>query len=335
MIGKLYLGIRGRIYRGDIIFLMLIHKNLAQEKNDAHTDPHAIEKYRFIHHFVPHEYYQTRAKLLSHKALVVYLIFILLAFGVFRIVPRFFPGVLGYASNIAITDLFELTNKVREKNGEALLRLNPQLSLAAEKKAKNMFENNYWAHRAPDGTEPWKFILDEGYDYAYAGENLAKNFNDSDAVVEAWTNSPSHKQNLLSQNYDEIGFGIANGTLDGYETTLVVQMFGRPQNPSLVASKETQDRILESYKTTTQPLVAAVPIQTQSAQVLPAIDVSIAGTLLILSFTTFLLTLLILDVWYSKKKGILKFTGHTFAHITILILAVLGVLFVLSPGVIL
>jgi uncharacterized protein YkwD len=72
---------------------------------------------------------------------------------------------------------------------------------------------------SPDGTEPWDFILGEKYDYIYAGENLAKNFSTFDDVVEAWYNSPSHKENLLNKNYTEMGFAIVNGELNGYETT--------------------------------------------------------------------------------------------------------------------
>ncbi|KKR55100.1 MAG: hypothetical protein UT92_C0008G0008 [Candidatus Curtissbacteria bacterium GW2011_GWA1_40_24] len=308
---------------------MLVHTTLPSQNLAA------LEKYQFIHHFVPHAVLQTRARLLSNAALVAYIGLILVVFALFRILPLFFPGVLGYASNINIVDLLTDTNEMREKQGLEPLRLNPQLTKAANLKAQHMFKNNYWAHIAPDGTDPWTFILSQDYDYTYAGENLAKNFNSSDQVVDAWMKSTSHRQNLLNGNYDEIGFAVVNGVLDGYETTLVVQLFGTPKVLSAVVSKEEEGALLAALAPA-NPQEAPQPALIPSPQqVLPAVDVSIASKSIGILFGSFVLALFALDVWYSKKKGILKFTGHTVAHIAILLFAILGVLFVLSPGTIL
>ena len=59
------------------------------------------------------------------------------------------------------------------------------------------------------------FIEQEGYQYIYAGENLAVDFSESSEVIEAWFDSPSHRENLLSHNYSEIGFAVINGELKG------------------------------------------------------------------------------------------------------------------------
>ena len=84
---------------------------------------------------------------------------------------------------------------MRDEAGLDSLRLNPTLTAAAKRKAEHMFAENYWAHISPTGVEPWYFILDSGYDYSYAGENLAKNFNTSKEVVAAWYQSPTHRDN--------------------------------------------------------------------------------------------------------------------------------------------
>lgn len=312
-------------------------------------DVHALEKYRFIHNFIPHEHNKTRATLLSHRWFLTYILGLFLIFGVFRLLPRLIPGVLGYASNIKTTELFNLTNKTRETAGLGDLKLNSELSAAAQKKAEDMFKDNYWAHVSPSGKEPWDFILAQNYDYAYAGENLAKNFNSSREVVEAWYKSPSHRENLLSKNYDEIGFAVVDGVLDGYKTTLVVQMFGRPRQPSYLAGAQGNNKPVETI-TETSAVTAAPAVPIKEMAVLPSssspvldfsditvkapfvVNMSVASKFVSLAFGGFVTGLLGLDLWYSKRRSIPKFTGHTLAHFTILIIAVLGVWFVLVPG---
>lgn len=134
--------------------------------------------------------------------------------------------VLGYATNISVGDVFAITNQERANNGVGALTLDSQLNSAAAAKASHMIANNYWAHVAPDGTTPWSFIYSAGYNYSAAGENLAKNFNTSAGVVNGWMNSPTHRTNMLSGSFSNVGFAVVNGTLLGEETTLVVALYG-------------------------------------------------------------------------------------------------------------
>lgn len=298
---------------------------------NPNTDTHAIEKYQFLHHFLPHPENRTKAKLISNSAIFAYSVFLVVIIGIFQILPRVLPGTLGYASNIKVEELYKFTNAVREKKGLSVLRLNPFLMEAARMKAEHMFDNDYWSHVAPDGTEPWGFILDSGYDYSYAGENLAKNFNASSEVVEAWSKSPSHKENLLNPQYNEIGFAVVNGILDGYETTLVVQMFGKPRSPTYLVSAEEEREILESAATSQEP-IAAVVAEELKQEVLPAFDVGSATKAITFIVGGFLLVLLSIDIWYTKRKAIPKVTGHAFAHISFLVITVVGVWLALSPG---
>ena len=140
---------------------------------------HALKKYQFLYHFLPHPEEKRRATLLLNKSIFTYCLLIVSVSFIFRLVPIYLPGILGYASNINSNDLLSQTNKKRAEAGLLGLITNDRLAQAAQKKGQHMFEKNYWAHVAPDGTQPWDFILGEGYDYIYAGENLAKNFNDS------------------------------------------------------------------------------------------------------------------------------------------------------------
>ena len=287
---------------------------------------HFKEKVSIKHHFLPHKELKKRANLLHHKFFYLYSSVFLLLLLLINVSKTVKPGVLGYSSEITVTQLLDLTNQQRSSNGKKPLVINEKLSQAAKAKADYMFLKNFWAHTAPDGTQPWDFILKQNYDYSYAGENLARNFYYSKEVVEAWMNSPSHKENLLSENYDEVGFAVQNGVLDGYETTLVVQFFGRPKNMALITTKAEQERYLKSLneKKTT------MGITTESSSSI--IDVPTLFRYIAFTILGFVLALFLLDIYYSKTRGIDKFTGHTSAHIIVLLVTVFSVYIIFKNG---
>lgn len=137
--------------------------------------------------------------------------------------------VLSFATDINQPAIIQLTNGQRQANGVNALQENSLLDQVAQLKAKDMFAGNYWAHVSPSGVTPWFWYDQAGYKYIYAGENLARDFDTSSGVLDGWMNSPTHRDNLLSPNYTEIGVAVVNGVLLGHQTTLVVQEFGRPQ----------------------------------------------------------------------------------------------------------
>lgn len=121
-----------------------------------------------------------------------------------------------------------LTNEQREKYAVSPLSRSAVLDQAARLKAEHMASEEYFAHNSPGGITPWYWFDRVGYVYAYAGENLAVHFQDSDEVVKAWMNSPTHKANVIGSQYTEIGIGTAKGRYQGYDTVFVVQLFGTP-----------------------------------------------------------------------------------------------------------
>lgn len=194
---------------------------------------------RIHHHFLPHHHdgHHHRAHALSVGALFVYLqILVVVSAGIY-LIRLTSPAILGTAT-FGAQEIIELTNKKRIQNNLPPLSYNPLLEQAAKAKAANMFAENYWAHFAPSGKTPWFFITSAGYKYLFAGENLARDFSDPATVVDAWMDSPSHKENILDKNFREIGVAVADGKLTGREGILVVQMFGASntqavtQNPS-------------------------------------------------------------------------------------------------------
>jgi uncharacterized protein YkwD len=165
-------------------------------------------------------------------------------------------SVLGYASNITASDVVTQTNEERAKAGLGALTTNSKLNQAALAKAQYMFDKQFWAHVAPDGTQPWEFFKKANYRYSVAGENLARDFSNSNEMMAAWMASPTHKANIVNSRYKEIGVAVVDGTLLGTQTTLVVQLFGTPQ-------QGTAD-ILSDTKKAQQ--VAQVPSQPSPAK---------------------------------------------------------------------
>ena len=317
----------------------LPHKNRDLYVKDWRKAPKAIEKFGFVHHFLPHPEKKERASLISNKAILFYCFLVVIISALFRFLPRYFPGVLGYASNITVRDLLYYTNYKRSENDLKPLRLNTKLMEAADDKAHHMISKNYWAHISPDGIEPWSFFLSRDYDYSYAGENLAKNFSTSKDVVEAWYNSPSHRDNLLSPNYDEIGFATINGVLDGYQTTLVVQMFGRPRDLSLLATAEEEEKILtglEGERVMAVKDTVPAPQEVKNTPVITQPKVNVSGFAKSFSLVLggFVTALYVADIVYSRKYRVTKMTGHTLAHFVFLAVIIVSIWLVIKPGVI-
>lgn len=172
--------------------------------------------------FIPSKDNNYKPFLLRRAALCIYTILLLLV--------NTFGGLLGIpeamASSITPGNIIQLTNQQRLSAGLNALNTDSRLSAAAQAKANNMFEEQYWDHFGPNGETPWMFISQAGYTYVYAGENLAKGFRTAEGVHEAWMASPTHRDNIMSNKYKDIGVAVVNGVLLGKETTLVVQMFG-------------------------------------------------------------------------------------------------------------
>lgn len=274
------------------------------------------------HYFLPHPETHKKAHLLHWHYLVIYiLLFVLLKLS-FNLVDFYKPGILGVNSNITVSEIVDGTNQQRAKLGLPPLTLNANLSKAAELKAANMYAENYWAHFSPSGKDPWGFILGSGYKFSYAGENLARNFYQSDEVVRAWMNSPTHRDNIINSKYTDIGIAVVDGVLLGQKTTLVVQEFGRPydaisQAPTVAVSGQ-------KFEVSTAELLANRPVLSEVApkNVLPALidPYSVSrdvGLMMVLGLGI----LILLDLYVLKRRGVFRLSSHHLAHVSILALA--------------
>ena len=159
-------------------------------------------------------------------------------------------------ASLSIPALVQLVNEDRINNGLFPLRRSQDLDAAAALKALDMVEHGYFAHTSPEGINPWHWFDEMKYDYVYAGENLALDFSDAASVEKAWMASPKHRANILNNEFDEIGFAIADGTFNNINGvnkirsgTIIVQLFGRrvPQIFSSSAGRSREPMLSPAY----------------------------------------------------------------------------------------
>ena len=135
------------------------------------------------------------------------------------------------ASEINAENVIRYVNEARNNNGLKELRVSEKLTAVATAKVNDMVAHNYFAHTSPAGLTPWHWFEKIGYDYKYAGENLAINFTTAEAQQVAWMNSPTHRKNILNENYHEIGVAVAAGEVNGTLGIIAVQEFGTLAHP--------------------------------------------------------------------------------------------------------
>ncbi len=286
----------------------------------------------FLHHlFLPHESNNYRAKLLHHKTLFLFIALIFAGSFFLEIIKINFPSILGIQTNITVEQLLVLTNAKRAEYGLSPLTLNNQLSNASALKAEDMFAKDYWAHNSPDGKTPWVFIKQTGYNYVYAGENLARGFNSAEEVVNAWMASPKHRDNVLFKNYSDVGFSVGTGKLNGQDTVLIVEEFGS-QVGVPIASSRVEQPIATSSSTRNVVIPRVFAGSTLDKKpILNSLSFSLNLDRALLALFIFVL---LLDMIVVERKRIIRLVGHNTDHILFLVLIALIVV-VFSKGVIL
>ena len=234
---------------------------------------------KFKKYFVPHPGNDHRPHILRPRAIAFVFIVMLVAestfiFGSTYIMPR--VRLLGIIEANALVDE---TNQQRATNGFGALQENALLDQAAQDKANDMAANSYFAHTSPSGVTPWSWFEKVGYQFSYAGENLAVDFSNSQDVTNAWMNSPEHRANILNNNFTQIGMATAQGTLDGHSAIFVVEEFGTPASaplsfvntaaaasvaspaaPVTVAPAKTTTVAKSSLKPKPKPIAATSPV---------------------------------------------------------------------------
>lgn len=135
--------------------------------------------------------------------------------------------------SLSSDNLLQLVNQDRSKHNLRPLQTNPRLMRAAYAKGEHMLRNAYFAHVSPEGVEPWDFIRDQNFSFSYAGENLARGYTSSYELLNDFLQSSSHRENLLSPLYSDIGIAVVNGKFEGQPVIITVQLFASPASARL------------------------------------------------------------------------------------------------------
>ncbi len=202
--------------------------------------------------FIPTEKNNYRAHFAKAPTIIA-LTLVLLTFNIFTKNT----SAASIDSDITIQTLLQQHNLQRARENLKPLELNSLLIESSEQKAIEMLESNCWSHYCPNGRSPWEFFKDSGYEYIFAGENLAEGFESIDELMNAWLNSKTHRENILKPEFDEVGFGIAYGDYQGLsDNILIVVHFGArgllvSENTSVssinILSPSNEENITDSY----------------------------------------------------------------------------------------
>jgi uncharacterized protein YkwD len=106
------------------------------------------------------------------------------------------------------SEMLDLINAHRAKNGLPKLKLDDQLTAAARKHSADMACNAYTGHIGLDGSNWNDRVAAQGYDYVYVVENIYYGGGAGDAV-RWWVSDRPHEENLLDPGATEIGIGHA------------------------------------------------------------------------------------------------------------------------------
>ncbi len=212
--------------------------------------------------FLPNRNNNHTPFLLHRNAMVIYII-VILSFN--TLIPNLGIGRIG--ADITLQDLLFSHNEERAKSGLPPLKLNTTLSTSATNKASTMLQTNCWSHYCPPDKEPWDYFKEAGYNYQHAGENLAEGFTNIDSVIDAWMNSPTHRENVLNGDFEEVGFGFAYGDYQGKSNNIIIAVhFGTKFKPKQIV-QNSEPNVLQqqtedvSVNQNTEPLVTIDSIQ--------------------------------------------------------------------------
>ncbi len=189
----------------------------------------------------------------NHNSLLrrpVFLALVVIFLTLKLLISLFWPSKeIPMASDLSPENILNAVNKERSLRNLVTLSTNNKLGSAAQSKSDDMQARHYFAHIDPDGRYIWDKIVAAGYSpYLQLGENLAIEFYDTDSLMSAWMNSPTHRANITQEGFRDQGMGLAFGdSRNGQYHSAITNTFGAQ------ALAATKPKVVTPPKTITTP----------------------------------------------------------------------------------
>lgn len=110
--------------------------------------------------------------------------------------------------------LLALTNRARLASGLSMLQWHATLASVAQQHAEAMAYGAWFDHVDTQGRGVGERLLDSGYNYRWAGENISAGKAQAQATFDWWMQSDSHRGNILKPEFSAAGFGYCLVTPD-------------------------------------------------------------------------------------------------------------------------
>ncbi len=124
-----------------------------------------------------------------------------------------------------------LLNAERAKAGLVAVRVDSRLMSIARQRSADMASRHYFSHVSPSGQSVFDMIHASGISWYAAGEIIAWNTwpglaDSAVAAKDGWMGSPSHRDIVMSTDYNYVGLGLAIDSSDGKKIWTGVFMKG-------------------------------------------------------------------------------------------------------------
>jgi uncharacterized protein YkwD len=127
-------------------------------------------------------------------------------------------------------ELFNRVNALRAANGLGSYRLSSKLSASALRHSQDMANSGTISHTGSDGSTVKQRIQDTGYGDWPVAENIFGGVATVDDTWQYWTQDPAHRDSLLSQQFRDVGIGVAKGP--GGTLYYTMDLGARPPQPA-------------------------------------------------------------------------------------------------------
>ena len=112
----------------------------------------------------------------------------------------------------------QMVNSYRAENGLPPLRLNTELSLAAQAHSQDLSGNDRISHFGSDGSDTLERVRRTGYNARLTAENVGTGQQSLQEVITGWKNSRDHNANLLLEDAQEMGIAMVHNPNTKFKT---------------------------------------------------------------------------------------------------------------------